>query len=83
MVQKACLMIVGVAIMVLLLLSPVAYGSLSDDVIKTNIEVVNETTRYQSLNPDNDLTVLSKVKQIKGNYKFTVGKRIDGKTDLL
>ncbi|KAL5276151.1 hypothetical protein ACFFRR_001768 [Megaselia abdita] len=78
MIQKACLGLFGVLIMVLLVLAPAASGSLSDDVIKTNIEVVNETTRYQALNPDKDLTVLSKVKQIKGNYKFTVGKRIDG-----
>lgn len=77
MFQKAYLGLVGV-LLVALILSPVANGSLSDDLVKTMIEVVNETTRYQALHPNKDLVVLTKVKQIKGNYKFTIGKRIDG-----
>lgn len=81
MIQKACPTLFGVVITLLLVFSPVANGSLSDDVVKTDIKVVDENSRYQFLNPDKELTVLSKVKQIKGNYKFTVGKRIDGKFD--
>lgn len=78
MIKKACLLY-GAAMAVLLVLCPVVNGSLSDDIIKTDILVVNETTRYQALNPDKELTILNKVKQIKGNYKFTIGKRVDGK----
>lgn len=76
MIQKACY--IALATMLIVASSPAVNGSLSDDLVKSMIEVVNETTRYQALNPNKDLKVLTKVKQIKGNYKFTIGNRIDG-----
>lgn len=75
MIHKPCYVS---ALLILLLAYPSVDGSLSEDLVKTLISVVNETTRYQALHPNSSLQVLTKVKQIKGNYKFTLGTRIDG-----
>ena len=52
---------------------------LSVDLKKTEIKIVDDNTRYTTLNPGVTLRPFDKVNHVKGNIIFSIGERIIGK----